>query len=159
VPVSARAQQPLRIFGSAIWRRPECPIWSRLWKRGFASWANRGKTLRIEYRFDGRKSERLDTLASELVQLGPDTIVAVGTPAAFVAKRATTTVPIVMAPVGDPVRYGIVASLTHPGGNISGVTLYGSELSGKRVEVSKKLCQESRASLSFATEVTRMSKF
>jgi putative ABC transport system substrate-binding protein len=96
-----------------------------------------GKNLKIEYRFDGQKLG-LDTLASELVQLGLDTIVAVGTPAAFAAKRATTTIPIVMAPVGDPVRYGIISSIAHPGGNITGVTLYGSELSGKRVELFKE---------------------
>ena len=66
-------------------------------------------------------------------------IVTAGTPAVFAAKRATTTIPIVMAPVGDPVRYGIVASLAHPGGNITGVMLYRSELGGKRVEVLKEV--------------------
>jgi putative ABC transport system substrate-binding protein len=54
------------------------------------------------------------------------------------AKRATTTIPIVMALIADPVRSGVVASLAHPGGNITGVTLYASELSGKRVEVLKE---------------------
>jgi putative tryptophan/tyrosine transport system substrate-binding protein len=83
----------------------------------------------------GPQSERLDAIASELVELRPDVIVTVGTPATFAAKRATTTIPVVMAPVGDPVRIGLVASLAHPRGNITGVTLYGSELWGKRVEV------------------------
>ena len=54
------------------------------------------------------------------------------------AKRATTTIPIVMAAAGDPMRAGIVANLAHPGGNITGVTAYGSELSGKRVEILKE---------------------
>jgi putative ABC transport system substrate-binding protein len=98
-----------------------------------------GKNLKIEYRFGGLQSERLDAIASELVELRPDAIVTAGTPATFAAKRATATIPIVMAPVGDPVRFGIVGSLAHPGGNITGVTMYGSELFGKRVEVLKEL--------------------
>ena len=80
----------------------------------------------------------LDALAAELVRLSPDLIVTVGTPPALAAKRATTTIPIVMATVGDPAGLGIVASLGHPGGNVTGVTLYSSELSGKRVEVLKQ---------------------
>src|SRR6516162_6676432 len=98
-----------------------------------------GNNLKVEYRFGGPQSERLDAIASELVELRPDAIVTAGTPAVFAAKRATTTIPIVMAPVGDPVRYRIVASLAHPGGNITGVTLYRSELGGKRVEVLKEV--------------------
>jgi putative ABC transport system substrate-binding protein len=98
-----------------------------------------GKNLKVEYRFGGQQSERLDAIASELVELRPDGIVTAGTPAVFAAKRATTTIPIVMAPVGDPVRYGIVTNLAHPGGNITGVTLYRSELGGKRVEVLKEV--------------------
>jgi putative ABC transport system substrate-binding protein len=66
-------------------------------------------------------------------------IVTVGTPATFAAKQATKTTPIVMAPVGNPVRIGLVASLAHPSGNITGVTLYGPDLWGKCVEVLKEL--------------------
>jgi len=98
-----------------------------------------GQNLKVEYRFGGPQSEPLDAIASELVELRPDVIVTVGTPATFAAKRATTMIPIVMAPVGDPVRIGLVVSLAHPGGNITGVTLYGSELWSKRVEVLKEL--------------------
>jgi putative tryptophan/tyrosine transport system substrate-binding protein len=93
----------------------------------------------VEYRFGGQQHETLDTLAAQLVALRPDAIVTRGTPATFAAKQATTTIPIVMAPVGDPVRAGIVSSLAHPGGNITGVSLYGSELSRKRVELLKEL--------------------
>jgi putative tryptophan/tyrosine transport system substrate-binding protein len=80
----------------------------------------------------------LAKLAAELVALGPDAIVTIATPPALAAKRATTTIPIVMADVADPLRAGIVASLARPGSNITGVTLYASELTGKRVEVFKE---------------------
>jgi putative tryptophan/tyrosine transport system substrate-binding protein len=98
-----------------------------------------GKNLKVEYRFGGQQRETLDTLATQLVAFRPDAIVTRGTPATFAAKQATTTIPIVMAAVGDPVRAGFVSSLAHPGGNITGVSLYASELSGKRVELLKEL--------------------
>jgi putative tryptophan/tyrosine transport system substrate-binding protein len=93
-----------------------------------------GKNLKVEYRVGGYELETLAKLAVELVALGPDAIVTVATSSAIAAKRATTTIPIVMT-AGDPVRAGIVASLARPSGNVTGVTLYASELSGKRVEV------------------------
>jgi putative ABC transport system substrate-binding protein len=96
-----------------------------------------GKNLKVEYRFGG-SGENLNALAAQLVALGPDAIITVGTPAALAAKQATPTIPIVMAPVGDPVRAGLVASLARPGGNITGTALYGSDLSGKRVELIKE---------------------
>jgi putative tryptophan/tyrosine transport system substrate-binding protein len=92
-----------------------------------------GKNLKIEYRYGAL--ETLDTLAAELVELHPDAIVTVSTPPAIAAKRATTKIPIVMATAGDPVRLGVVADFARPGGNITGVTLYGTELSAKRVEL------------------------
>src|SRR5262249_31223942 len=70
--------------------------------------------------------------------LGPDVIVTMGTPPVIAAKKATTTIPIVMANAGDPLAFGIVASLAHPGSNITGRTLYASELAGKRLEVLKE---------------------
>jgi putative tryptophan/tyrosine transport system substrate-binding protein len=97
-----------------------------------------GQNLKTEYRFLQGGSATLDALAVELVRLNPDLIVTVGTPPAIAAKRATMTIPIVMATVGDPLGLGIVSSLGHPGGNVTGVTLYSSELSGKRVEVLKQ---------------------
>jgi putative tryptophan/tyrosine transport system substrate-binding protein len=97
-----------------------------------------GKNLKIEYRFGGDELHTLGKLAAELVALGPDAIITVATPPVIATKRATTTIPIVMALAADPVRSGIVASLAHPGSNITGVTMYASELSGKRVEVLKE---------------------
>jgi putative tryptophan/tyrosine transport system substrate-binding protein len=134
------AQQPSKLYRVgylATARMPDLiePLKIGLRELGYVE----GKNLKVEYRFGGPQSERLDAMASELVELHPDAIVTAGTPATFAAKRATATIPIVMAPVGDPVRFGIVGSLAHPGGNITGVTMYGSELFGKRVELLKEL--------------------
>jgi putative ABC transport system substrate-binding protein len=84
------------------------------------------------------QGKTLDELAAELVRLGPDVIVTVASGPALAAKRATSTIPIVMATVGEPVGIGLVSSLARPGGNITGVTLYGSELARKRLELLKE---------------------
>ena len=76
-----------------------------------------GQNLKTEYRFREGGVATLDELAVELVRLEPDIIVTLGTPPVIAAKRATTIIPIVMAPAGDPLASGIVASLAHPGGN------------------------------------------
>ncbi len=79
-----------------------------------------GKNITIEYRFAEQKPERLPELAADLVRLKVDLIVVAGNVSALVAKRATTTVPIVMAISGDPVAAGLIASLARPGGNVTG---------------------------------------
>ena len=71
------------------------------------------------------------------MKLGPDIIIIIGTLMTITAKRATTTIPIVMAPIADPLATGIVTNLAHPGGNITGTMLYGFQLVGKRVDVFK----------------------
>jgi putative ABC transport system substrate-binding protein len=81
-----------------------------------------GKNLRIEARSAHRQSAQLPALAAELVRLDVDVIVTITTPAAQAAKAATTTIPIVMAGSAAPVELGLVASLAHPGGNVTGVT-------------------------------------
>jgi putative tryptophan/tyrosine transport system substrate-binding protein len=78
-------------------------------------------------------------LAAELVRLKADVIVAAGTLAPLAAKRATTTIPIVMTSAGDPLENGLVASLAQPGGNVTGLSMMMSELSGKRLELLKEL--------------------
>lgn len=97
-----------------------------------------GRNLRFEYRAANGRGERFPALAAELVRAGVDLIVTRGTPAARAAKAATTSIPIVMATIGEPLEVGVVASLAHPGGNITGMTSFIGELSGKRVELLKE---------------------
>ena len=96
-----------------------------------------GKNIVIEYRSAEGNYDRLPELAAELVRLKPDVLVTSATPATLAAKQATTTIPIVMVYVGDPVGSGIVASFAHPGGNITGLTDLSVELYGKRLELLK----------------------
>lgn len=93
-----------------------------------------GRNLSIDFRYYGQ-SKSDDELAAELVRLKPDAIVVVGTPPGIAAKRQTSTIPIILAPAADPLRTGLVTSLAHPGGNVTGMSLYGSELARKRMEV------------------------
>jgi len=96
-----------------------------------------GRNLVIEYRSADGRAERFLDLAAELVRLKVDLIVTRGTPAARAAKKATETIPTVMATMGDP--HAIVASFAHPGGNITGVTTFSTELTAKRIELLKEL--------------------
>jgi putative ABC transport system substrate-binding protein len=96
-----------------------------------------GKNITIEYRFADQKPERLPELAADLVRLKVDLIVVVATPPALAAKRANTTIPIVMTNVGDPVGAGLVVSLAQPGGNVTGFANLSPELDTKRLEILK----------------------
>jgi putative ABC transport system substrate-binding protein len=98
-----------------------------------------GHNLAIEYRVMLGQSKTYDELAAELAHLAPDAIVVVGTPPALAAKRQTTSIPIILAPAADPLRSGLVASLSRPGGNVTGVSLYGSEIARKRLEIFKEV--------------------
>jgi len=97
-----------------------------------------GRGFTIESRFAGGKSERLAELAAELVQRRVDLILTGSTPGALAARKATTTIPIVMVTTGDPVAGGLVASLARPGGNVTGVTALGQALNTKRLELIKE---------------------
>jgi putative ABC transport system substrate-binding protein len=97
-----------------------------------------GKNIAIQYRFADEQGLPLDAVAAQIVDLAPDVIVVVGVAAAAQAKRATTRIPIVVAPAGDPVRSGLVSSLGSPDGNLTGVSLYASELNQKRLEIFKE---------------------
>jgi putative ABC transport system substrate-binding protein len=97
-----------------------------------------GKNIAIEYRFSEGRDERLPELAAELVQLKVDIIVTSGIPPPLAAKKATKTIPIVMGVVGDAIGTGLVDSLARPGGNVTGLTLLGPELGGKRLEILKE---------------------
>ena len=95
-----------------------------------------GKNIAIEYRFAEGNEDRLRELAAELVRLKVDIIVAAASASA--ARDATKTIPIVFAASADPVASGIVASLARPGGNITGMTILATELTGKRLELLKE---------------------
>ena len=97
-----------------------------------------GKNVTIEYRFaENKGSEHLLELAAELVRLKVDLIAVTGSTAALPAKRATTTIPIVMTNAADPVGAGLVASLARPGGNVTGFSSLSNELNTKRLEILK----------------------
>jgi putative tryptophan/tyrosine transport system substrate-binding protein len=98
-----------------------------------------GKNIFIEWRSAEGKLDRVTTLAAELVRLKVDVIVTVGSSVSRSAKEVTSTIPIVMAQVNDPVGDGLVASLARPGGNITGLSTLAPELSGKRLELLKEV--------------------
>jgi putative ABC transport system substrate-binding protein len=97
-----------------------------------------GKSIVIDYRHAEGKLDRLPGLAAELVRLKVDIIVASSTPAALAAKNATKDIPILFETIGDPVASGVVTSLARPGDNITGMTMGGAELYGKRLELLKE---------------------
>src|SRR5262245_28406075 len=102
-----------------------------------------GKNLAIEYRYAENKIERLAELAAELVRLKLDVILVAATSPALAAKKATTTIPIVVVSAGDPVERGLIKSLAQPGGNITGHAAFAEELAGKRVEILKETLPKS----------------
>ena len=97
-----------------------------------------GQNLHIDYRSADGQGERFPELVAELVRNRVDLIVTRGTPAARAAKAATATIPIVMAAIGEPLGVGVVASLARPGGNVTGLSAFVTELSGKRIELLKE---------------------
>jgi ABC-type uncharacterized transport system substrate-binding protein len=97
-----------------------------------------GRNIVIHYRWAESRYDRLPELATELVKLNVDVLVTHTTPGARAAKQATSTIPVVMAAVGDPVDGGLVASLARPGGNLTGLTFFFAEVSAKRIELIKE---------------------
>ena len=101
-----------------------------------------GKNLIIEYRFGDGNYDRLPNLAAQLVHLNVDVLVTFAAPGTQAAKSATSTIPIVMAVTADAVGTGLIASLAHPGGNVTGTTVLNPELMAKRLELLKEsLCR------------------
>jgi putative ABC transport system substrate-binding protein len=98
-----------------------------------------GQNLIVEYRSSDGHIERFPQLAAELVRLNVDIIITRGTPAALAAKEATATIPIVMAANGGPVETGMVASLARPGGNVTGLSAFVTELTAKRIEIMREV--------------------
>ena len=94
-----------------------------------------GRNIAVEPRFAEGRHDRLPELASDLVRHNVDVIVAAATPASLAAKAATRTIPIVIVAVGEPVKVGLVTNLARPDGNITGLSLLTTDLSGKRLEL------------------------
>jgi ABC-type uncharacterized transport system substrate-binding protein len=138
---SAEAQQPGKVFRIG-YLEPGTASSNTVLLDGFRQeltklgWIE-GKNIAIEYRFAEQKNERLPELAAELVRLQVDLIVVSSTPPALVAKKATTSIPIVIANAGDPVGTGLVESLSRPGGNVTGLASLSTELITKRLEILK----------------------
>ena len=101
-----------------------------------------GENIAIEYRWAEGQDRRLPELATELVRLQPNVIVTAGTPGALAAMQATKTIPIVMASSGDPVGAGLVTSLARPGGHVTGFTIVGPQIEGKRLDLLKEAVPE-----------------
>ncbi|MGB6585446.1 MAG: ABC transporter substrate-binding protein [Pseudolabrys sp.] len=100
---------------------------------------NEGKNIHIEYRWAAGDTARLPALAAELARLTPDAIFAQGTPATTALRQAAPTTPVVFVNVSDPVRTGLVSSLAHPGGNITGFTNYELSMGSKWLEILKQI--------------------
>ena len=98
-----------------------------------------GRTDRIEYRWAEGRNERAAEIAAEFVRLKVDVIVTQGTPSVLAAKQATSVIPIVFAAVGDPVDSGLVASLSRPGGNVTGLSTQQTDTATKRIELFREM--------------------
>jgi putative ABC transport system substrate-binding protein len=138
-PLGARAQEGEKVYkigilsaGSPV---PGPTMVADLGELGYVE----GKNLTFERRYAEDRLDRLPGLAAELVSLKVDVIMAAGTLAPLAAKRATSTIPIVMMAAGDPVGSGLVAGLARPGGNVTGTSLMAPDLGGKRLELLKEL--------------------
>jgi putative ABC transport system substrate-binding protein len=143
---SATAQAVVRRLGVLVpgsvddpVRHPQALV-DGLSERGWVE----GQNLHIERRIAGDRLERLPALAKELLAAGVELIVTIGTPAALAARQATETTPIVTATIGDPVGAGLAASLSHPGGNVTGNTFIEPDLGAKRLQMLVELLPQAR---------------
>jgi putative ABC transport system substrate-binding protein len=141
-PLAARAQQPSPALigflngGAATTLKQEIDAF----REGLRSLGHiEGRDVRFEYRFAGGDLDKLAALAAELVRLNPNVIVSSPVPANLAIAKATSTIPIVMASGADPVGFGLVKSLSHPGGNVTGLTNFAEELASKQIDLMREL--------------------
>src|SRR5262249_443702 len=141
-PLTARAQTPgkihrigfLGVTSYTEYQRQVDALRAGLRQLGYEE----GRNIVIEYRWAESRYNRLPELAAELAKADVGVIVTHSTPGARAAKQATSTIPIVFAAVADPIQLGLVESLHRPGGNLTGLTFFLAEVSGKRVELIKE---------------------
>jgi putative ABC transport system substrate-binding protein len=141
-PLAANAQQAgkLPIIGflggatPAAWSHWTAAFVQRLRELGWID----SRTVAIDYRWAEGRSERYTLIAAEFARLKVDVIVTVGS-AVAAAKQATSNIPIVFAVAQDPIGTGLVASLARPGGNVTGFSIQGADLAGKRLELLREL--------------------
>jgi ABC-type uncharacterized transport system substrate-binding protein len=138
LPFVAHAQQrPKKIPRIGI--IDDGPIWDPFRQALREAGYIEGQTIALEYRRADGNPGRLSIAAADLVRVPADVIMTYGTPASRAAKAATSTIPIVMVLVGDPVRAGLVQSLAHPGGNVTGNTIISPDLGPKRLQLVKEI--------------------
>jgi putative tryptophan/tyrosine transport system substrate-binding protein len=146
-PLVARAQQktkPVIGYLGAGSPSPSAPFVAAFHQGLGASGYVEGQNVAIEYRFAEGRDDQLPVLAADLVGRKVDVIVTFGGPAPRAAKAASQTIPIVFAIGGDPIAIGLVASLARPGGNVTGVSWLGGELTSKRLELVSELVPHAR---------------
>ena len=145
-PRAALAQAAIPVIGFLSTTSPEVfavrlrAFRDELKEQGYAE----GENLLVEYRWAGDREDRLPALAAELVDRSVKVIVAGGTPSSLAAKAATSTIPVVFETASDPVALGLVASLTRPGGNLTGVTNLIVEVGPKRLELLREVLPAAR---------------
>ena len=145
-PLAAEAQQTGKVYRIGFLRAGPPPrawveaLQQDLRARGYID----GRNVVIQYRSTDGSFDELPRLAAELVRFNVDVILVSGAPAAFAARSATTKVPIVFVHVYDPVEIGLVTSLAHPGGNVTGLSQISVDLGGKRLELIKELVPKAR---------------
>src|SRR5262249_14452635 len=141
-PLAARAQQQAMPMVAVL-----CAGTAQALERYLASFREsmrrlgyvEGRNVRFEFRFAEGYLDRLPDLAIELVRLNPRVIVSTPLPAHLAARKATSTIPIVMATGADPVGFGLIASLSHPGGNVTGLANFAEMLASKQIDFLREM--------------------
>ena len=140
-PLAASAQQKLPTIG---WLGSGSSIAASQWVSAFSQRLRElgrieGNTVAIEYRWAEGREQRFAEIMAEFIRLKVDVVLTYSNAAALSAKRTTTTVPIVFAAAGDPVGTGLIASISHPGGNVTGLSIQQTDLAGKRIEILREI--------------------